>query len=1133
MKINEETLKCYEILRGELKEKDLEAVMRGTTWNRLMNLMADKFNSIAERANSESDVATQIDAEILAFSQNVIIPSGRKGFDLKKEHKVQLESQKDAENQNVQMSSVVGNVGKNGRIDSKYSSVVIEYKQPSTYKNNADTNKALKQVVEYLNSLYIENSGTYLGIITDGKRCQFVLFNDQIKEAFDRNHNEIHPLTAVCDLNAKMVDQMIKSIINLQVKSLNSENLIADLVFDKYNGKTIINHLTVALYNSLENMDDYIAVSYGQWMNNFGLSHDDASKQKAIEDRRKDLAQLIGREKIDTNEEYKILFSLQTAIAILAMLMAYRVVILVKGEKHSSFQSLLEMNIDQKRIELNNIADGTVSMELNVFNLLETGCFSWPFHINHWTEDINLCVNEIIETLMKYETLPELNTRYEGHSEWMPNADDLFRDLYMNIMPPSVRHSLGEYYTPEFLAENVINTGFEYIPFDKEHVRILDSTAGSGTFIQKAIEKKRRRYRGLSREEILNNILYEVAAIDANTLAVILARINYFLAIADLIENSDNDIYIPVYIGDSSVPTNDKLTADKKYYVDTIQVEDGTSIKVELPVRSISNQKKFIKEMQTISLFGDATDDVLSKRLERLCENEQELEDIIGSWKKIRDKNLITPAVINSMINSYLLCNIGKFDLIVGNPPWVDWKTLPSVHRENKKEVCYARNLFSGDGRTGGNSLNVCALISNVTAENWLAPNGVMSILMPQSLLFQQSYEGYREFDLYDGRKLYFQEIVDWSKSGHPFSPVQQLFCTYVISEVEKEYTKGIPLKLVELNKGKKLLNSVSLINSSNFSEYYTIKNGIIGKASKTRSAFTYAKTTEELEKFNLITGETSYIGREGVEYYPQELQLLHLRKINEARGTVELESFESTRSKIKVGKRTPELETKYLRPLVKGVNISRFHVAPSEFIVAFPYDENHTQVPLSKEDLLEESPRLLKYYESNKEYLTIQSEYSDKIIGKKEAPYYSLARTGTYCHADWYVIFRDNTKWVSAVSGKINTEWGGIKRPAFQNHCVSVCQRSDGSFITEDEAHYLCAILNSHLVEDYILSTSDKRTFKIRIPVKIMEFDHNDIVHMRLAALSKEAHREYQDLARVEIIRNEIDNLYLNSLTK
>ena len=124
-----------------------------------------------------------------------------------------------------------------------------------------------------------------------------------------------------------------------------------------------------------------------------------------------------------------------------------------------------------------------------------------------------------------------------------------------------------------------------------------------------------------------------------------------------------------------------------------------------------------------------------------------------------------------------------------------------------------------------------------------------------------------------------------------------------------------------------------------------------------------------------------------------------------------------------------------------------------------------------------------------------------------------------------WY------TKWVSAVIGKVDTEWDGMKMPAFQNHCVSICERTDGEFITENEAYYICGILNSHLVEDFILATSDKRTFKIRIPVKIVEFDANNDVHQMISNLSKKAHEKYMDEVTVEKIPNELDALYLESL--
>lgn len=64
----------------------------------------------------------------------------------------------------------------------------------------------------------------------------------------------------------------------------------------------------------------------------------------------------------------------------------------------------------------------------------------------------------------------------------------------------------------------------------------------------------------------MKNILNEVVAIDANTIAVIMSRIYYFLAIADLVSPNE-EVYIPVFIGDSSVPAKNKITTDGKYYL--------------------------------------------------------------------------------------------------------------------------------------------------------------------------------------------------------------------------------------------------------------------------------------------------------------------------------------------------------------------------------------------------------------------------------------------------------------------------------------------------------------------------------------------------------------------------------------
>lgn len=623
----------------------------------------------------------------------------------------------------------------------------------------------------------------------------------------------------------------------------------------------------------------------------------------------------------------------------------------------------------------------------------------------------------------------------------------------------------------------------------------------------------------------------EVALIDANILAVILARINIFIAISDLIEK-DEKIFIPAYIGDSTVADSDKIDeSDNKYaykfYVDTEVIE------LKIPMSFLDSSDKFIEVMQDIEAYVQhhAKDRICDKLKELCSDDDESIFEIANTFELLEKNELLNASVLNSITNYFIVCNLGRFDLIVGNPPWVDWKNLPSVHREKIKNSCISRNLFSGDNRTGGINLNICALLSNIAAENWLNKDGVMALLMPQYILFQQSYDGYRKLILKNGENLFLQEIVDWSKSGHPFSPVQQLFATYVMSKRKQDYFKGIPAKSILLKKSLKLENINNCITEDNFSNYFITNEFLLAQTTDKRTAFSYVSDYNELKAFQKISGEADYIGREGVEFYPQEVQLLKIIDIKRGQGLVEVETYQNSRSKYSIPKRKAVLEVKYLRPLIKGIYIRRFHLEKPEYIVAFPYNRNNYKIPIPALKLREESRFLYQYYLNNKQYLDMQNKYSDKIINDGDAEYYALARTGIYSHAPWYVVFRDNTKWVSTVVGAIETEWGGLKLPSFQNHCVSICENSNKEFITEDEAHYICAILNSHVVEKFIYATSDKRTFKIRLPFKVMQFDRENEIHLQLMKLSKKAHNEYNDIESVENIRNEIDMLYLRTL--
>ncbi len=81
----------------------------------------------------------------------------------------------------------------------------------------------------------------------------------------------------------------------------------------------------------------------------------------------------------------------------------------------------------------------------------------------------------------------------------------------------------------------------------------------------------------------------------------------------------------------------------------------------------------------------DKTEQIITK-INYLAEQFVDLEknDWNGIWARIVT-NFLTTA------------NLGKFDLIVGNPPWIDWKNLPAGYRDRIKSICIDRHLFSGD----------------------------------------------------------------------------------------------------------------------------------------------------------------------------------------------------------------------------------------------------------------------------------------------------------------------------------------------------------------------------------------------------------------------------------------------------
>src|ERR1019366_10437040 len=137
---------------------------------------------------------------------------------------------------------------------------------------------------------------------------------------------------------------------------------------------------------------------------------------------------------------------------------------------------------------LEDFEAGSIFRHLSITNFLEGDLFAWYLPV--WNDSIETWIRSLVSQLDSYNP----GTMSENPTE----SRDLLKKLYQQFFPRSVRHDLGEYYTPDWLAEYLLDrVNCTANPDD----RILDPACGSGTFLVMAIAKIRRWY-DLNREKI-------------------------------------------------------------------------------------------------------------------------------------------------------------------------------------------------------------------------------------------------------------------------------------------------------------------------------------------------------------------------------------------------------------------------------------------------------------------------------------------------------------------------------------------------------------------------------------------------------------------------------------------------------
>lgn len=101
-------------------------------------------------------------------------------------------------------------------------------------------------------------------------------------------------------------------------------------------------------------------------------------------------------------------------------------------------------------------------------------------------------------------------------------VEDHFGALYQNLIPVALRKRVGEFYTPDWIADHLVKVAFSEKPVDSRNrdFSVLDPSCGSGVFLLAVARELLRKKWSPQR------IWESLCGFDINPLAVITARIN-------------------------------------------------------------------------------------------------------------------------------------------------------------------------------------------------------------------------------------------------------------------------------------------------------------------------------------------------------------------------------------------------------------------------------------------------------------------------------------------------------------------------------------------------------------------------------------------------------------------------------
>jgi hypothetical protein len=387
---------------------------------------------------------------------------------------------------------------------------------------------------------------------------------------------------------------------------------------------------------------------------------------------------------------------------------------------------------------------------------------------------------------------------------------DLLKQLYQNLVDPKTRHQLGEYYTPDWLAELTLDSIGYAAPQS-----LYDPTCGSGTFLFSAI--KRLSKQGLQGRALVEFCVENVVGTDVHPLAVTIARLNYLLALVEHLREASAAgtqlLTLPVFMADALlkplegeganallIPTSDSKRDDEHFQIPYDSTRDARLLgELVDRIEQFAHNAQSMKAIApNVTAFQKLVSSKVSPESLQVWTHNLKLltrlkaEDRNGIWAYIL-KNLARPLALAQR----------KFDVVVGNPPWLSYNDIRDNRYKSHVKMLYLYyKLIASKNTKLLPHIDLSTLFYALVRDRYLKAGGTLAFVMPRMILtgakqhraFQEAGYIRRVLDMQAVTPLFNVETCVAIYDSTPIHiPVPSIAYTGKLPFHEMEYAAAVP----------------------------------------------------------------------------------------------------------------------------------------------------------------------------------------------------------------------------------------------------------------------------------------------------------------------------------------------------